>query len=104
MDGADRRRKPGPRAERIAAGDLNEVVGATAQFVNEVGNQIVESAVETDDANQRFARDRFWRGKDRRFDAQHPFPPARGRRQIEKFYVERLVALAAAARGDAHRP
>ena len=56
-------------------------------------------------ADQRFARNRFCRGEDRGFDAQHPFPPARGRRQVEKLHVERVVALAsAAAGGGAHRP
>jgi len=35
--------------------------------------------------------------EDRRFDAQHPFAPARGRRQIEKLSVEGRVALSPAA-------
>ena len=105
MGGADRRREAGFGAQRIAAGDEGEVVGAAAQFVDEVGDQIVEPAVLADQADERLARDGFFRGEDGGFDAQHPFPPARGRRQVEKLNVEGLVALSSsAAGGGAHRP
>ena len=105
MGGADRRREAGFGAERIAAGDEGEVVRAAAQFVDEVGDQIVEPAVFADQADERLARNGFCRGEDGGFDAQHPFPPAGGRRQIEKLDVEGLVALSSsAARRGAHRP
>ena len=105
MGGADRRREPGFGAQRIAAGDLNEVVRAAAQFVDEVGDQLVEPAVLANQADERLARNGFFRGEDGGFDAQHPFAPAGGRRQVEKVHVEGLVALAsAAAGGGAHRP
>ena len=78
MRGADRRREAGFGAQRIAAGDLDEVVRAAAQLVDEVGDQIVEPAVFADQADQRFARDGAGGGEDRRFDPEHPFAPARG--------------------------
>ena len=48
MGGADRRGEAGFGAQRIAAGDKGEIVGAAAQFVDEVGDQIVEPAVLAD--------------------------------------------------------
>ena len=60
MGGADRRREAGFGAQRIAAGDEGEVVRAAAQFVDEVGDQIVEPAVLADQADQRLARDGFF--------------------------------------------
>ena len=47
----------------------------------------------------------FLRGEDGGFDAQHPFAPARGRRQVGELDVEAFVsAPLATARGGAHRP
>ena len=84
MDGADRRRKAGFGAQRITPGDLNKVIRASAQFVDEVGDQLVEPTSLANDADERLARHGFFRREDGGFDAQHPLPPARGRRQIEK--------------------
>ena len=92
MGGADRRREAGFGAQRIAAGDEGEIVGAAAQFVDEVGDQIVEPAGFADQADQRLARNGFCRGEDGGFDAQHPFAPARGRGQVGELDVEGLVA------------
>ena len=78
MGGADRRREAGFGAQRIAAGDEGEIVGAAAQFVDEIGDQIVEPAGLADQADERLARNGFWRGEDGGFDAQHPFAPAGG--------------------------
>ena len=78
MRGADRRREAGFGAQRIAAGDEREVVRAAAQLLGEIGDQIVEPAILADEADQRLARNGPGGGEDRRFDAQHPFPPARG--------------------------
>ena len=91
MGGADRRGEAGSGAQGIAAGDEGEVVGAAAQFVDEVGDQIVEPAGSADQADERLAGHRFWRGEDGGFDAQHPLTPAGGGRQIEKLDVEGLV-------------
>ena len=88
MGGADRRREAGFGAQRIAAGDQGEVVRAAAQLVDEVGDQIVEPAGFADEADQRLARDGFCRGEDGGFDAQHPFAPAGGRRQVDEVDVE----------------
>ena len=79
MGGADRRGEAGFGAQRIAAGDEGEVVRASAQFVDEIGDQIVEPASLADQADERLARHGFFRGEDGGFDAQHPFAPARGR-------------------------
>ena len=100
MGGADRRGEAGFGAQRIAAGDEGEIVRAAAQFVDEVGDQIVEPAGFADQADERLARHGFLRGEDGGFDAQHPFAPAGGGRQVEEFDVEGLVSapLAAAAR------
>ena len=78
MDGTDRRREAGFGAQRIAAGDLDEVVRAAAQLVGEVGDQIVEPAGFADQADERLARHGFLGGEDGRFDPQHPFAPAGG--------------------------
>ena len=63
MGGADRRGEARFGAQRIAAGDKGEVVGAAAQLVDEVGDQIVEPAVLADQADQRLARDGFCEAK-----------------------------------------
>ena len=65
--------------------------------MDEVGDQIVEPAVFADQADERLARNGFLRGEDGGFDAQHPFAPAGGGRQVDKVDVERLVALPSAA-------
>ena len=78
MGGADRRGEAGFGVQRIAAGDQGEIVGAAAQFVDEIGDQIVEPAAFADQADERLARHGFWRGEDGGFDPQHPFAPARG--------------------------
>ena len=88
MSGADRRSEAGFGAERIAASDEGEIVGAAAQLVDEIGDQIVEPAGFADQADERLARHRLCRGEDRRFDAQHPFAPAGGRGQVGEFDVE----------------
>ena len=92
MGGADRRGEAGFGAERIAAGDEGEVVRPAAQFVDEVGDQIVEPAGFADQADEGLARDGFWRGEDRGFDPQHPFAPAGGRRQVGELDVEAFVS------------
>ena len=98
-------REAGFGAQRIAAGDQGEIVGAAAQFVDEIGDQIVEPAVLADQADERLARHGFWRGEDSGFDAQHPFTPAGGGGQVGEFDVEGFVsAPSAAARGGGHRP
>ena len=61
MGGADRRGEAGFGAQRIAAGDEGEIVGAAAQLVDEVGDQIVEPAGFADQADERLARHGFWR-------------------------------------------
>ena len=78
MGGADRRGEAGLGAQSIAARDEAEIVGPAAQFVDEVGDQIVEPAGFADQADQRLAGHGFLRGEDGRFDPQHPFAPARG--------------------------
>ena len=78
MDGADRRREAGLGAERIAAGDEDEVIRPAAQLVDEVSDQIVEPAILADQTNEDFAGDWAGGGEDRRFDPQHPFAPAGG--------------------------
>ena len=92
MGGADRRGEAGFGAQRIAAGDEGEIVGAAAQLVDEIGDQIVEPAGLSDQANERLARDGFLRGEDGRFDAQHPFAPAGGGGQVSEFDVEAFVS------------
>ena len=77
MRSADRRREAGLGAQRIAAGDERKVVRATAQLLDEIGDQIVEPAVLADQANEGFARDWAGGGEDRRLDPEHPFAPAR---------------------------
>ena len=73
--------------------------------MDEIGDQIVEPAVLADQADQRLARHGFLGGEDSGFDPQHPFPPARGRRQVGELDVEAFVsAPLAAAGGGAHRP
>ena len=105
MGDADRRPEPGLGAQRIAAGDEGEIVGAAAQFVDEIGDQIVEPAGFADQADERLARNGFGGGEDRGFDAQHPFAPAGGGRQVDEFDVEVFVSVpSAAARGGGHRP
>jgi len=105
MDGADRRREPSFRAQGVAAGDLDKVVRPAAQFVDEVGDQIVEPAVLANQADERFPRNRAIGGEEGRFDAQHPFAPARGGRQVGEFHIEAFVpAPLATASGGAHRP
>ena len=78
MGGADRRGEAGLGAERIAAGDEGEIVGAATQLVDEIGDQIVEPAGFADQSDERLARDGFFRGEDGGFDPQHPFAPAGG--------------------------
>ena len=92
MGGADRRGEARFGAERIAAGDEGEIVGAAAQLVDEIGDQIVEPAGFADQADERLARHGFWRGEDGGFDPQHPFAPACGGRQVDELDVEALVA------------
>ena len=105
MGGADRRGEAGFGAQRIAAGDEGEIVGAAAQLVDEIGDQIVEPAGLADQADQRLAGNGFFRGEDGGFDPEHPFTPAGGGRQIEKLNVEGLVALSSSsARRGSHRP
>ena len=105
MGGADRRREAGLGAQSIAAGDEGEIVGAAAQLVDEVGDQIVEPAVFADQADQRLARDGLAEAKIGGFDPQHPFAPAGGRRQVGELDVESSSALpSAAARSGGHRP
>ena len=105
MGGADRRGEAGFGAQRIAAGDEGEIVGAAAQLVDEIGDQIVEPAGFADQADQRLACHGSWRGEDRGFDAQHPFAPAGGRRQVGELDVEdSSLSSPAAARRGAHRP
>ena len=105
MGGADRRGEAGFGVQRIAAGDKGEIVGAAAQLVDEIGDQIVEPAGFADQADQRLARHGFFRREDGGFDAQHPFAPAGGGRQVVEFNVEALVsAPLATARRRAHRP
>ena len=58
MGGADRRGEAGFGLQAIAAGDKRKVVRATAQFLNEVGDQIVEPASVADQADEGFA----WHG------------------------------------------
>ena len=60
MGGADRRREAGFGAQRIAAGDEGEIVGAAAQLVDEIGDQIVEPAGFADQADERLAWNRAW--------------------------------------------
>jgi hypothetical protein len=76
--GADRRREARFGTERIAAGDKGEIVGAAAQFMDEIGDQIVEPAGFADQADQRLTRTRAGGGEDGGFDPQHPFTPACG--------------------------
>ena len=105
MGGADRRGEAGFGAQRIAAGDEGEIVGAAAQLVDEVGDQIVEPAGFADQADQRLAGHGFWRGEDSGFDAQHPFAPAGGGRQVGELDVEAFVSAPLATAGSgAHRP
>ena len=66
MDGADRRGEAGLGAQRIAAGDEGEIVGAAAQLVDEIGDQIVEPAGFADQAGRALrveqdGRRRRWR-------------------------------------------
>ena len=105
MGGADRRGEAGFGAERIAAGDEGEIVRAAAQLLDEVGDQIVEPAGFADQADQRLAWDGFCGGEDSGFDAQHPFAPAGGGRQVGELDVEVFVSapLPTAGRGG-HRP
>jgi hypothetical protein len=56
MDGPDRRRKPGFGAQRIAAGNLRQVVRLAAQLMDEVGDQLVEQAVPANDADHEEAQ------------------------------------------------
>jgi hypothetical protein len=73
--------------------------------VDEIGDQIVEPAGFADQADQRLARHGLWRGEDGGFDAQHPFPPARGCGQVGELDVETFVsAPLATAGGGGHRP
>ena len=105
MGGADRRGEPGFGAKRIAAGDEGEIVGAAAQLVDEIGDQIVEPAGLADQADERLARHGFLGSEDSGFDPQHPFAPAGGGRQVEEFDVEAFVfAPLATAGGGGHRP
>ena len=105
MGGADRRGEAGFGAQRIAAGDEGEVVGTAAQLVDEIGDQIVEPAGFADQADERLAGNGFLRGEDGGFDAQHPFAPAGGGRQVGELDVEAFVsAPSATARGGGHRP
>ena len=91
--------------KRVAAGDEGEIVGAAAQFVDEIGDQIVKPAILADQADERLTGNGSFRREDGGFDAEHPLAPACGGRQIEKLNVEGLVALSAsAARRGAHRP
>ena len=48
MDSADCRGEPGLGAQCITAGDQGQVVGAAAQLVDEIGDQIVEPAAFAD--------------------------------------------------------
>jgi hypothetical protein len=97
MGGADRRGEAGFGVQRIAAGDEGEIVGAAAQFVDEIGDQLVEPAILADQADQRLARHGFLRGEDGGFDPQHPFAPAGGGGQVGKLDVKAFVALSPTA-------
>ena len=105
MGGADRRGEAGFGAQRIAAGDEGEIVGAAAQLVDEIGDQIVEPAGFADQADQRLARHGFLRRRRWRLRPAASIR-ASGRRAAGRRARRRgLVALPpAAARGGAHRP
>ena len=90
MGGADHWGEARFGVERIAAGDKGEIVGAPTQFVDEIGDQVVEPAGFADQADQRLTRNRAGGGEDGGFDAQHPFTPAGGGRQVDKLDVEGL--------------
>jgi hypothetical protein len=64
MRSADRRRETGFGAERVAARDVNKVVGPTAQLVDEISDQIVEPAGVADQAAERLTRNRAGGGED----------------------------------------
>ena len=105
MRDADRRREAGFRAQPVAAGDKGEVVRAAAQFVGEVGDQIVEPAVLADQADQRLARHGFWRGEDGGFDPSiHSRQRAAGGRSASSTSRASCLSPPAAARRGAHRP
>src|SRR5580693_2216466 len=105
MGGADGRGEAGLGAQGVAAGDEGEIVRAAAQFVDEIGDQIVEPAGFADQADQRLARDGFLGGEDGGFDPEHPFAPAGGGGQVNEVDVEDVLAISpAAARGGGHRP
>ena len=65
--------------------------------MREVGDQIVEPAVFPNHADERLARHGFFRGEDRRFDAQHPFAPAGGGGQVNEVDVEDILDISSAA-------
>src|SRR5580693_4126087 len=105
MGGADGRGEAGLGAQGVAAGDEGEIVRAAAQFVDEIGDQIVEPAGFADQADQRLARDGFLGGEDGGFDPEHPFAPAGGGGQVNEVDVQDVLAISpAAARGGGHSP
>src|ERR1700722_20915533 len=105
MRSADRRGEAGLGAQGIAAGDEGEIVRAAAQFVAEVGDQIVKPAGLANNAHQRLAWHRPGGGEDRGFDPEHPFAPAGGCGQVGEFDVEASVSVPlATARSGGHKP
>ena len=64
MGGADGRGEAGLGAQGVAAGDEGEIVRAPAQFVDEIGDQIVEPAGFADQADERLTGDRAGGGED----------------------------------------
>jgi impB/mucB/samB family len=89
----------------LAAGDEGEIIGSAAQFVDQIGDQIVEPAGLADQPDERLAWNRTGGGEDSGFDPEHPFAPAGGGRQVDEFDVEAFVsAPLATAGGGGHRP
>jgi hypothetical protein len=81
------------------AGDGDELIGASVQFVADVLDQEIEVAVAADHTGQHLARDGFRGGEYHGFDAAHPFAPAGLRRQVVELDVEFHLAFGAPPHG-----